>query len=68
MNPRIIRHYKDDFSMKNRLLLVVLWTGLALLGGQTVCAQTALRTEPAVVNEARARAILGEGQFVSNCR
>jgi len=63
LNPRIIRHYKDDFSMKNRLLLVVLWTGLALLGGQTVCAQTALRTEPAVVNEARARAILGEGSI-----
>jgi len=49
--------------MTNRLLIVGLWAGLALLGGQTVSSQTELKTEPTAVNEARARAILCEGSI-----
>ncbi|MGA3159863.1 MAG: alpha-2-macroglobulin family protein [Terracidiphilus sp.] len=47
--------------MTNRLLAVGLWTGLALLSGQSVPAQTTLKTAPIAVNESRARAILAEG-------
>jgi alpha-D-ribose 1-methylphosphonate 5-triphosphate synthase subunit PhnH len=56
-----LRIYKDGFAMTNRLLAVGLWTGLAIISGQTVSAQTTMKTESAAVNEARARAILGEG-------
>jgi hypothetical protein len=49
--------------MTNRLLAVGLWAGLALLGGQAVAAQSALKTEAIGVNEARSRAILGEGSI-----
>jgi hypothetical protein len=49
--------------MRNRLLFVGLWTGLALLGGQVVPAQTAFKLEPIAVNEAKARAVLAEGSI-----
>lgn len=47
--------------MVKRLLIVGLWTGIALFGGQSVYAQTAQKTDPVGVNEAKASAILGEG-------
>jgi hypothetical protein len=59
----ILRRCKDGFSMTNRLLVVGLWTGLALFGGQNVSARIAPKTEPIAVNEATARAILGEGSI-----
>jgi hypothetical protein len=49
--------------MTKRLLIAGLWTGLALFGGQAVSAQTALKTAPIAVNEARARAILGDSSI-----
>ena len=49
--------------MTNRLLVAGLWAGLALVGGQAVSAQTTLKAESFGVNEARARAILGEGSI-----
>ena len=52
--------------MKNRLLFVGLWTGLALLGGQFVAAQTAFKAEPIAVNEAKARAVLAEDSIRFN--
>jgi alpha-D-ribose 1-methylphosphonate 5-triphosphate synthase subunit PhnH len=49
--------------MKNQLLFVGLWTGLALLGGQIAAAQTAFKAEPIAVSEAKARAVLAEGSI-----
>jgi hypothetical protein len=63
LKPWIMRFYKDGFAMTNRLHIVGLWAGLALLGSQTVCAQTEMKTEPTAVNEAKARAILAEGSI-----
>jgi hypothetical protein len=49
--------------MTNRMLAVGLWAGLALAGGQAVSAQTTPKTDSVGVNEARARAIMGEGSI-----
>lgn len=49
--------------MTNRLLVVGLWAGLALVGGRAVCAQTALKNDSIAVNEARARAVLAENSI-----